>query len=58
VLEGREEGSIEPEEIEFGSDSYFDLLAEHPETGPWLALGSTVRFRLGERIVEIVDPTD
>ena len=39
--------------IAFGSQEYFDLLASHPETAQWLALGRNVQFALGNTIYEI-----
>ena len=33
-----------PNKIQFGSDGYFDLLAQHPEWGQYLALGDRVIF--------------
>jgi Ca-activated chloride channel family protein len=40
--------------IQFGSQEYFDLLKNHPETAPWLALGQNVQFALDKVIYEIV----
>ncbi|MCX8109357.1 MAG: hypothetical protein N3G20_11200, partial [Verrucomicrobiae bacterium] len=39
--------------IRFGSEAYFDLLARHPEAGPWLALGQQVRLVLKTTLYEI-----
>jgi Ca-activated chloride channel homolog len=33
---------LKPEQIKFGSDRYFELLRQHPEIGPYLALGDKV----------------
>jgi Ca-activated chloride channel family protein len=33
---------MQPERIAFGSERYFQLLGEHPEIGPYLALGDRV----------------
>lgn len=44
----------EKTKIELFSDAYFQLLAEHPEAGPYLALGQRVVFVLDDRAYEIV----
>ncbi|HEX4646677.1 MAG TPA: hypothetical protein VH598_13820, partial [Verrucomicrobiae bacterium] len=41
--------------VQFGSADYFDLLKKHPETAPWLALGTQVQFVLDNAIYEIYD---
>jgi Ca-activated chloride channel family protein len=41
-------------EIDFGSERYFDLLAEHPEWGPYFAAGQHVIVRLDGEVYEIV----
>ncbi|NLE99861.1 MAG: VWA domain-containing protein [Anaerolineales bacterium] len=44
--------------VAFGSEAYFDLLADHPEWGDYLALGDQVIFVAGEEIYEIVPGED
>jgi Ca-activated chloride channel family protein len=39
--------------VQFNSDPYFELVADHPEARPWLALGQNVQFLLGETRYEI-----
>ena len=39
--------------IKLGSPEYFDLVAKHPETAPWLALGQQVQFVLDGKVYEI-----
>jgi hypothetical protein len=39
--------------IQFGSTEYFDLLKQHPQSAPWLALGQNVQFALGETVYEV-----
>ena len=41
--------------VQFGSADYFDLLKEHPETAPWLALGTRVQFVLDKAVYEIYE---
>lgn len=43
-----------PIEIGFGSDQYFELLTQHPEWGPYFALGQRVIVVLGEQAYEVV----
>jgi len=44
------------ERIEAFSQGYFDLLAKAPDLKEVLALGTSVVFRLGDRVIEIVPP--
>ncbi len=39
--------------VEFGSAEYYELVAKHPEAGPWLALGQNVQFVLNGTIYEV-----
>jgi len=39
--------------IRFGSEEYFALLRQHPEIGPWLALGPQVVFRIDGQVLRI-----
>jgi Ca-activated chloride channel homolog len=41
--------------IQFASNEYFELLKKHPETQPWLALGTKVTLLLDGTIYEISD---
>jgi hypothetical protein len=41
--------------VQFGSADYFDLLKKHPETAPWLALGTRVQFVLDKAVYEIYE---
>ena len=42
--------------VQFNSKEYFDLVANKPETRPWLALGQNVQFALNGVVYEIFDP--
>ncbi len=42
--------------IEFNSLAYFDLVANHPEARPWLALGQNVQFVLDGTVYEVIAP--
>ena len=44
-----------PVRIQFGSSEYFDFVARHPQTAPWLALGQNVRFVWNGVIYEIYE---
>ena len=39
--------------VQFNSDEYFDLLKDHPEAAPWLALGQNVVLTLGDTVYQI-----
>ncbi len=41
--------------IQFNSADYYELLRQHPEAAPWLALGSNVLLALGDTTYEITD---
>jgi Ca-activated chloride channel family protein len=41
--------------VQFGSQEYFDLVANHPKVSPWLALGTNVQFVLDKAIYEIYE---
>jgi Ca-activated chloride channel homolog len=41
------------QQVQFGSDSYFELLKKHPEAAAWLALGDNVLIALNDTVYEI-----
>jgi len=41
--------------IKFGSDDYFNLIAQNPEARPWLALGQNVKLVLNNTVYDIYD---
>lgn len=47
--------SVPRQPIRFGSAEYFDLLARHPETQPWLALGVQVEFVLEGVVYQVIE---
>ena len=44
--------------VALGSPEYFKLLKEHPEAGPWVALGTRVQFVLGGVVYEVFDQAE
>ncbi len=52
----QERGRLPVSRIAFASEAYFALLKKRPELAPLLALGRSIRFVEGRRIVEIFDP--
>jgi len=54
-VEAQSKANLETRRVVLGSDSYFALMQEAPETRTWLSLGPRVRFVLGQRIVEVVE---
>jgi Ca-activated chloride channel homolog len=41
--------------VQFNSEEYFNLLTQHPEAGPWLALGQNVVLTLDGTVYEIAE---
>ncbi len=41
--------------IQFGSPEYYALVKAHPETAPWLALGTNVQFVLAGEVYEVFE---
>src|SRR5437764_1987031 len=39
--------------VQFNSEAYFDLLKQHPEAAPWMALGQNVLLALDDTVYEI-----
>ncbi|MFM8470371.1 MAG: VWA domain-containing protein, partial [Limisphaerales bacterium] len=44
-----------PVKLQFGSAEYFALLAKHPATAQWLALGKSVQFVLNGTLYEVAE---
>jgi len=44
-----------PVKLQFGSADYFALLAKHPASAQWLALGRSVQFVLLGTLYEVVE---
>lgn len=41
--------------VQFNSEAYFDLLRQHPEAAPWMALGQNLLLALGDTLYEITE---
>lgn len=41
--------------VQFNSEAYFDLLKQHPEAAPWMALGQNVLLALDDTVYEITE---
>jgi len=41
--------------VQFNSEAYFDLLKQHPEAAPWMALGQSVVLALDDTVYEITE---
>jgi Ca-activated chloride channel family protein len=41
--------------VQFNSPEYFELLKNHPEAAPWLALGQNVQVALGDTVYDITE---
>jgi Ca-activated chloride channel family protein len=44
-----------PVRVQFNTSEYFDLLKQHPEARPWLALGCNLQVVLGKALYEIYE---
>jgi len=42
-------------QVKFGSEEYFELLKQQPQSRTWLAQGRHVEFVVGTTIYEVVD---
>ena len=51
------QNSAQSVRIKFGSDEYFNLIAQNPEARPWLALGQNVKLVLNNTVYDIYDDT-
>ena len=54
-IQARARASAEPRRIAFNTPAYFQLLRDHPEAAPWLALGPNVLLTLGNADYEIYE---
>ena len=41
--------------VQFNSEAYFDLLKQHPEAAPWMALGQNVLLAVDDTVYEITE---
>jgi Ca-activated chloride channel family protein len=41
--------------VQFNSTEYFNLVLDHPESRPWLALGANVVFAVGNTVFEVYE---
>jgi len=41
--------------VQFNSEAYFDLLKNHPEAAPWMALGQNILLALDNTVYEITE---
>ena len=54
-VDGRSQNLSKRLQLKFNSDAYFEFLAKHPETAPWLALGQNVLLAVDDTVYEISD---
>jgi Ca-activated chloride channel family protein len=54
-MDGNSQNATKRQRVQFNSTGYFDLLREHPETAPWLALGQNVLLTIGDTAYEIFE---
>jgi Ca-activated chloride channel family protein len=54
-IDARSQNLARHQSVQFNSKEYFDLLKDHPEAAPWLALGQNVQVALGDTVYDITD---
>src|SRR3954447_357728 len=52
---GAQNNTAKRQRVQFNSEEYFNLLTNHPEAGPWLALGQNVVLTLDDTVYEIAE---
>jgi Ca-activated chloride channel family protein len=54
-VDGNVQALTKRAQLKFNSKEYFDFLSSHPESAPWLALGTNVLLAVGDTAYEISD---
>jgi Ca-activated chloride channel family protein len=54
-IDSNAQNTSKRQRVQFNSDEYFNLLTNHPEAAPWLALGQNVVLTLGDTVYEITE---
>ena len=57
-VDGEYQEGMETIQVEFGSDAYFELLADHPGLGKFFALGKRVIVVYGGKVYQIMAPEE
>lgn len=51
----QQQENIKPIIVKFGSEDYFKLLNDHPDTAAWLSVGTKMQLVIGDKVYEVVD---
>ena len=54
-LDANAQNATKRQRVQFNSEAYFDLLKQHPEAAPWMALGQSVVLALDDTVYEITE---
>jgi Ca-activated chloride channel homolog len=54
-IDGNAQNVTKRQRVQFNSEAYFDLLKQHPEAAPWMALGQNVLLALDDTVYEITE---
>jgi Ca-activated chloride channel homolog len=54
-IDANAQNATKRQHLQFNSEAYFDLLKQHPEAAPWMALGQNVLLALDDTVYEITD---
>jgi Ca-activated chloride channel homolog len=54
-IDAKVQNATKRQRVQFNSEAYFDLLKQHPEAAPWMALGQSVVLALDDTVYEITE---
>ena len=54
-IDANAQNATKRQRVQFNSEAYFDLLKQHPEAAPWMALGQNVLLALDDTVYEITE---
>jgi len=54
-IDANAQNATKRQRVQFNSEAYFDLLKQHPDAAPWMALGQNVLLALDDTVYEITE---
>ena len=54
-IDANAQNATRRQRVQYNSEAYFDLLKQHPEAAPWMALGQNVLLALDDTVYEITE---
>src|SRR5438093_209893 len=54
-IDANAQSATKRQPVQFNSEAYFDLLKQHPEAAPWMALGQNLLLALDDTVYEITE---